>query len=1123
MDVAPGKLLRHIRQLTAPAETPRDGVLLRRWVARRDEDAFARLVHVHGPMVVGVCRRALGDAHEAEDVAQAVFLVLARKAAQVRPPERLAAWLHGVACRLAWKVCRASQRRRRREAQVASPSPAPDPLDEMTARELLVALDEEVHRLPEVYRLPVLLCCLGGQTIEEAAARLGWTTGSLRGRLVRARARLHARLVRRGLALPAALAALLVGQSSTAAGLPAALGSAAVAFAWGRDALDTGISARVMALAEGAIRPVALTRLKLGLVVLLTLGIAATSVAVAYQTLQARQGPTGEKQVAGPATPGAGQQAPARVDQYGDALPPRAVARIGSVRWWHGSFIQCPMVYTPDGKNLVCGEARAVRILDSTTGRELRRLQPPAGHVTSFTLAPDGKTIITAGGDSPVRRLWDVSTGKELRQLPGDQSGTALAGAFSPDGKRFASVTGQTVIRLWDVAGWKQTRQFVGHQRAIGSLVFLPGGKTLISGGGNCRTIRWWDTETGQEVRRLDVQLSHPRHLTVSPDGKRLAGVTSPHVLRLWDAATGQEVHRTELSQEHSSWCLCFSPDSRALACGNAVGLPGNQVLFFAAATGKELRRWDEDSYTTHLAYSPDGKVLAQAAAGVIWLRDATTGKPAVQQPGLSSYVLSVRFAPDGKTLLTSCFGGPTASWGPLSGARRSDFLAPPRAFAGRPGMLLATALSADGKKAALVDVKGVLHVWEPSTGKALCRIDDPPVGHDQAVFSPDGKVVVVKHQDNGIRLWDATAGKLLRTLPLARARRSPHPHVFSDDGRVLATAPASHLDRTIHLWDSATGKERGRLTWPDDTDATALAFTRDGKCLVAAHVGLFLKGGAVPEPTSLRLWELASGRSRRRFSGLPGEVRAMAISPDGKTLAAADSGGSIVLWEMASGEERGRFSGHGGWVWSLAFSPDGRLLASGSMDHTALVWDVTGLCADGKWAMRDLRRDELERLWADLGGKAARADRAVWTMAAGRHSVPFLAKKFRPVERVSKEHLARLIARLDSDEFAVRDQASKDLEKLAEQAVPAMREALAGRPSLEVRRRLKALLDKADNLAPSREELQVLRAQEVLEHAGTAAARQLLQALAKGAPGARLTNEAQAALQRLAQRDKKP
>src|SRR5262249_17739147 len=147
---------------------------------------------------------------QAEDACQAVFLVLARKAGSIRAPETLAAWLHGTASRLARRCRRAESRRRDRERRgrpACSPYSQPDPLDELTARELLLILDEELQHLPEVYRLPVLLCCLQGRTQAEAARQLGWTTGSVKGRLERGRARLQARLARRGLTLTAALGA----------------------------------------------------------------------------------------------------------------------------------------------------------------------------------------------------------------------------------------------------------------------------------------------------------------------------------------------------------------------------------------------------------------------------------------------------------------------------------------------------------------------------------------------------------------------------------------------------------------------------------------------------------------------------------------------------------------------------------------------------------------------------------------------------------------------------------------------------------------------------------------------------------------------------------------------------
>jgi hypothetical protein len=246
-----------------------------------------------------------------------------------------------------------------------------------------------------------------------------------------------------------------------------------------------------------------------------------------------------------------------------------------------------------------------------------------------------------------------------------------------------------------------------------------------------------------------------------------------------------------------------------------------------------------------------------------------------------------------------------------------------------------------------------------------------------------------------------------------------------------------------------------------------------------------------------------------------------MTLSPDGRTLAVAAWAETILLFEPASGQERGRFGGHRDAVWSLAFSPDGRLLASGSLDYTALVWDVTGLCPDGNWSARDAPPGEVERLWSDLAGAdGPRAHRAVWKMAAAAgQSVPFLAGRLRPVARAEDERLARLIGELDSDHFAVRRRAQQELEQLGELAEPALRRALAGRPSPEVRRRQEALLTGVEARTWPPEQLRVLRGVEVLEHIATAQARRVLQALAEGAPAARLTQEARASLERLSRR----
>jgi RNA polymerase sigma factor (sigma-70 family) len=277
-------MLRHIRRLVS-GRTPvpdSDASLLESFARRGDEAAFATLVERYGGLVFSVCRRVLTDAGAAQDCTQATFLVLARKAAAIRRAEELPAWLHGTAIRLALRTRRADLRRLHRETrstQAARSRVPADPLDELTARELLGVLDEELERLPEVYRLPVILCGLEGLSQEEAAARLGWTSGSVKGRLERARVRLHARLKRRGLTLTAALGAVEMAHAaavSLPAGLAATTVQSALAFVAGRSAVNDGLSPTVATLAEGALKAMFLSKLKMVVTVIVVLTLAGT-------------------------------------------------------------------------------------------------------------------------------------------------------------------------------------------------------------------------------------------------------------------------------------------------------------------------------------------------------------------------------------------------------------------------------------------------------------------------------------------------------------------------------------------------------------------------------------------------------------------------------------------------------------------------------------------------------------------------------------------------------------------------------------------------------------------------------------------------------------------------------
>jgi RNA polymerase sigma factor (sigma-70 family) len=266
--------LRYLKGLVAAeqAQALDDRALLEDFLAERSEVAFAALVRRHGPMVLGLCRRLLRNEHDAEDVFQATFLVLACKAAALRRPESLGSWLFGVACRLARKARTCAGRRLRHERR-ASPRLAADPFDDLAGREAQALLDRELERLPEKYRAPVVLCGLEGLARDEAAHRLGLPLPTLKSRLEEARARLRARLGSQGLALSAALAALVAGAPASAA-VPALLLRTTVqaAVAVTAEGAAAAVPATVAALAQAGLRPWLLPRLTAVAVILLALG-----------------------------------------------------------------------------------------------------------------------------------------------------------------------------------------------------------------------------------------------------------------------------------------------------------------------------------------------------------------------------------------------------------------------------------------------------------------------------------------------------------------------------------------------------------------------------------------------------------------------------------------------------------------------------------------------------------------------------------------------------------------------------------------------------------------------------------------------------------------------------------
>jgi hypothetical protein len=322
---------------------------------------------------------------------------------------------------------------------------------------------------------------------------------------------------------------------------------------------------------------------------------------------------------------------------------------------------------------------------------------------------------------------------------------------------------------------------------------------------------------------------------------------------------------------------------------------------------------------------------------------------------------------------------------------------------------------------------------------------------------SPDGKTLYCVTLHGSVQAWDVASGNKVRQF--GKPGTCVKPLRLSADGRRLASV----LSDGTYVWDAATGRQLWKLPRPNGY-LPQLAFTPDGRTL--ATIG--------PHDDRIRLWEMATGQLRLEVVGAPG---------------------------MGS---------------SMEFSPDGWLFATGGSDTPVLVWDYR-LLPLAREPVVELTRKRFDELLPALSGKdAVAAFRAVCALArAPKQSVPFLAERF---GRVDAKRVAKLIAQLDDDDFAVRKKAMKDLAALGRGAVALLRKAQATSPSVDVRLRAGVVLRQLADVVEERR-LHDLRVLEVLEAAGTPEARRLVEDLNKGPAGEELTQEAKATLSRMKKR----
>jgi RNA polymerase sigma factor (sigma-70 family) len=667
-----GALLRQIRRLVPrdAGTSLGDGQLLERFVSRQDQAAFTQLLARHGGQVWGVCRRVLGNEHDAEDAFQATFLALALKAPSLTRLPTLAGWLHGAAYRSGLQLRRTAARRRAREHQAMTMAPR-KAQGEVASWELQAALDEEVQRLPDKYRAPFVLCCLEGKRRDEAARQLGCKEGTLSSRLAKARKRLRGRLGRRGLTLAGLLGA--AAPPAARATVPAALATqtaqAALRVVAGQAALAGFVSTDVAIAVREASQAVVLGKLKAALAVLLAFG-ALGGAALLTQRRAGVPHPPEAEPVAGsawevrhadPRRPGAVELTraagvPAARKPALVAAAPAGAAQAQTVAV--ESNTPLTVAFSPAGNLAAAGGlGKKILIWDAQTGQLFRALASPGGVTRrSVVFSPDGR-VLAAGGDDRAVHVWDVQTGKRLWTLR-DHAGWVLSVAFSPDGRRLAASSmkqGQgsesgSDIRLWDMRDgklkWTRTTQAGVAQ----TIAFSPDGRTLASAQGGM--IRLRDPRTGAVKRSLVPWRGQVLYLAFAPDGRTLAGgggrwvpvgggtrmISEAH---LWDMPSGK-LRRTITDIRPWLRCVAFAPDGKVLATGSSGPIKQTGAL---STVTSELRLWD-----------------------------AQTGQRMQTVPGALGDVSSIVFSPDGRAIL-SCDNKEVVLTEALTGLRRATLM----------------------------------------------------------------------------------------------------------------------------------------------------------------------------------------------------------------------------------------------------------------------------------------------------------------------------------------------------------------------------------------------------------------------------------------------------------------